>query len=617
MILTETTKRLVIYFFYDREGIIDDYVPVMLKEVKQHCTELCFVSNGMLDFCSQEKVQDIVDKLIIRDNKGFDVWAYKEALASYGWEGLNNYDEVIIMNYTLFGPLRPFEQMFKCMNRKDIDFWGITKHHQVDFDCFHTCKYGYIPEHIQSSFIAFRKSLFNTKFFQKFWDDLPMINSYGESVGKFEVILTKELTDAGFLSQVYVDTSDLEGFTRYPLMMMSDELIINRNCPVIKLKSFYQDYADIIGDTLGNCSVDSLDFIKKELTYNTDLIWQHILRVANQSDIKNIMHLNYILPRDYQLKPCNSDIVYKVAIIAHIYYEDEVDNTLTYFKSMPQGVDCYVTVTDSGLVDCVREKLIAMQKFSKIKVAQIENQGRDVSSLLVANAPHLLNYDLVCFVHDKKTKQLKPYCQGRSFAYQCYENTLGSVDYVANIIQKFIDTHRLGMLVPPPPTHGSYWFIPGNSWCSNFQITKELHERLSLHVDIDEKKEPIAPLGTMFWFRPKALAQLINKPWNYSDFPAEPNNNDGTLLHAIERIYPFVVQEAGYFTAWTMTDRFARIYMTNLYYFLSKYNAYAWNGGFSFRRRLLQMLPRGLYFGLKQIIPVSIWNTLKRIYYRK
>ena len=90
---------------------------------------------------------------------------------------------------------------------------------------------------------------------------------------------------------------------------------------------------------------------------------------------------------------------------------------------------------------------------------------------------------------------------------------------------------------------------------------------------------PVAPLGTMFWFRPAALKPLYAKDWNYEDFPPEPNKIDGTLLHAIERIYPFVAQEAGYYPAIGMTDKFAAIEYNNLRYYLRGYNQVVVNNG--------------------------------------
>ena len=61
-------------------------------------------------------------------------------------------------------PLATSLRMFDYMNQKDIDFWGMTEFHEVPFDPFGTIKYGYIPKHIQSYFMVFRKSLVSNKF---------------------------------------------------------------------------------------------------------------------------------------------------------------------------------------------------------------------------------------------------------------------------------------------------------------------------------------------------------------------------------------------------------------------------------------------------------------------
>lgn len=36
-------------------------------------------------------------------------------------------------------------------------------------------------------------------------------------------------------------------------------------------------------------------------------------------------------------------------------------------------------------------------------------------------------------------------------------------------------------------------------------------------------------------------------------------------MHALERCYPFVAQQAGYYSAWLMSDRFAAMMVTNQY----------------------------------------------------
>jgi lipopolysaccharide biosynthesis protein len=331
MIFEEGTdvKRLAIFFFYDEQGIVDDYIPYMLEDLKENLKELLVVSNGKLTEESKQKLKEITPNILERENKGFDVWAYKAGIEHYGWKELEKYDEVILMNYTIFGPLYPFKVMFEDMNKRDVDFWGITKHHKVDYDAFGTCKYGYIPEHIQSSFLVIRKSLLSSKDYQEFWENMPMINSYADSVGYYEAIFTIDFKEKGYKEEVYVNTEDLRDHTRYPLMMMSYELVKNRKCPVIKRKSFSQSYFDILSETVGEATLELYEYIRNNTNYDINLIWDNILRTCHMSDIKDIMHLNYILP-ERCLLPQKNEVNKKVALVLHMYFTDLIEYCFNY-----------------------------------------------------------------------------------------------------------------------------------------------------------------------------------------------------------------------------------------------------------------------------------------------
>ena len=93
-----------------------------------------------------------------------------------------------------------------------------------------------------------------------------------------------------------------------------------------------------------------------------------------------------------------------------------------------------------------------------------------------------------------------------------------------------------------------------------------------MDVSIKEDKEPIAPLGSFFWARAKALEPLFEKEWTYDDFPEEPVADDGTILHAIERIYPFSAQSAGYYPGWILSESGAAMEITNLNHMLRELN---------------------------------------------
>lgn len=638
MILTNKgdIKRAAIYVFYDKDGIVDDYVPTFLTELKKYTTYLLVVVNGTVNEIGKKKLLSVCDDLLIRENTGYDITGYKKGIEHITWDKMSEFDECILVNSTLYGPIYPFKDMFDTMNARDLDFWGITKHHKVSYDCFGTCKYHYIPEHIQSCFLVIRNSMLVSEEYQKMWRELPEIHSYAEAIGFFEVIFTKEFTEKGFKADVYVNTDDLEGYTRYPLMMMSSELVINRKCPVIKQKSFSQNYYDILTDTVGNATVDTFDFINEHTDYDVNLIWDNILRTCNMADIKNLMHLNYILPKNYTI-PCKTVKNKKIALMMHLYYPDLVDYCLKYARSMPDNADLIITTPREDTKKIIEGKLKNLP-FKNCKVLLIDNRGRDVSALLVGLAPYVYQYDYICFVHDKKTKQVQPYANGDSFSYKCFENNLASKEFVENVIATFEKNPRLGMLFPPPPNHGCFYQIIGTEWASNYENTLALAYKLKLHINVDWTKEPIAPLGTMFWFRPKALKTLFDYGWKYEDFPEEPNGYDGTLLHAIERIYGFVVQNEGYYPAWLMSDKFAQIELTNLHFMLRELNGqlfqkyftsnlldmtqkmqtnmqFNWSKGMGPKFWLKKHCPKPFWEFMKKYFPRPIWNAMKKVYH--
>ncbi len=175
-----------------------------------------------------------------------------------------------------------------------------------------------------------------------------------------------------------------------------------------------------------------------------------------------------------------------------------------------------------------------------------------------------------------------------------------------------------------PPNHSIYYSTLGNSWTNNYDNTKKLYEKLNLKSQISSSYDSIAPLGTMFWFRKGTLSHLFDKDWKYDDFPKEPNEFDGTLLHAIERIYTFVAQDNKFLSGWILTDNFARIEITNLSNMVSNLNSklmknYSFNSAYVLNNSIgnisiLSILENKLKTFSKRFFPKKIYTILLRIY---
>lgn len=605
-VMPENPKRFGIFFFYDKDGVVDDYVDTMVLDMRKNLDELCIVVNGALNQAGREKFESWSDRLIVRENEGLDAWAYKTALETTGWDHLAQFDEVIMFNATIMGPVYPFSEMFTEMNRRDIDFWGITWFHEYPMDPFGTTPEGYIPRHIQSHFHAYRRSLITAPVFQDYWRDLPTIKDYDDSVGKHEIPFTKRFEQLGFKSDVYVNTEDLQGYNFAPIMFSPVKIIKEKRCPIFKRRSFFHDYRDVLMQSVGQDTRDLYEYLRDHTDYDVNLIWNNALRTMNLMNLVNNLKLTYVFPTRAVNPPCVENAPdLKIAMVLHVYYLDILPKLLAYVSTMPAGTDIIITVGGEEKAAKVRE---ATQDLPyNVIIRLIENRGRDVSALLVGVKDIINDYDLVCFAHDKKVTQLSQGSIGDGFALKCFENMFATREYVANLIDKFRQEPRLGMMFPPPPNHADY-FAPYiyTSWGLNYKNTVELLNDLGCQVPLSKNVEPIAPLGTMFWFRPAALAPLYDRDWQWENFPPEPNNTDGTILHAIERAYAYVAQSAGYFSAHCFSDEFSRIELTNLAYYVKNMN-YAdklpftvFGKGKLYVRVLRKILPRQTYVEMRR-----------------
>ncbi len=559
-----TQKRYGVYVFYDKDGIADEYNFYFLEELKKQVSYLLVICNGDISKEGKERFNEIADEVIVRPNQGYDITSYKLALKKINYNATGQYDEVILCNSTLFGPFYPFEEMFNDMRLKDLDFWGITNFHEVPFDPFGTVKYGMLPKHVQSFFMVFRKSLTQEQSFVKYWETMPEIKSYEQAIGYHEAIFTKEFADKGFKWDVYANSDDLEGYTYDPLRDFPRLMIEKRRCPVIKRRSFFHEYGEALSRSAGEGTREALKYIEKYTDYDTSMIWNNILRLQNMADIKKRLHLNYVLSS--KVSPDNQKSSLRTALVIHIYYADLAEMCSKYAMSVPEDVDIYVTVPDEKRLEVAKEAFKCI-KDNKIEFRIVGNIGRDVAPFLVGCKDLIEKYDLIGKVHDKKVYQIVPMSIGESWGFMCFENMLKNRNFVRNVINTFENNEFLGMLTPPVPIHGPYYPTTGKGeWGDNFKVAKSLAEKLNLKVDMNRDKEPVAPLGSMFWVRTKALKGLFDYNWEYSDFPKEPIETDATVLHAIERTYPFCVQNEGFYAGWLMVDTYASIHLTNWKY---------------------------------------------------
>lgn len=559
-------QRLGIYCFYDKYGHAASFIKTFLDDLMNNLDDLVVVVNGQLSDQARQLFSEYTKTIIVRENKGLDVAAYKQAILTLGWEKLESYDEVICLNDTVMGPVYPFREMFACMDRKDVDFWGITAY------AGETVDKEQIPTHLQAYWHAYRRSLVSSPAFHEYWETMPLWKDYAEVTRKHEMTFTKHFADLGFTWASYIDWRKYQGYSSYPLLYMPMQIVRDDRCPIFKRRSFFVDYSAYFDQTAGQPALDLYEYLRDHTDYDVDMIWDAILPSYNIDDIRKAMHLDYVLPSQ-AINPQTHDHP-RSAFIYHVYFMDLLEDTCHYIASLPEETDLYITSTEDKIPQ-IREYMQQRGISHQATFIPVINRGRDVSALLVAACPVVLSgkYDVIGFAHDKKSSQNQENghhgTESQGFAYKLMENTLGSEAYVKNILTLFAENPRLGQVAPPPPYHALYFAhtIP-HDWGANYEITKELLEdRLGIHVPLSPTKPTASAMGSCYWFRVEALKPLFEYGWKYEDFlPEGQMGEDGTISHAIERANGYICQSRGYYPAWVLSDRYARIEVDSLFY---------------------------------------------------
>ncbi|MGL4340352.1 MAG: rhamnan synthesis F family protein [Rhodoglobus sp.] len=555
-------RRVIFYLYFEPRGIVGDYVPYKLERLRPFAETIVVISNGPLTDEGRHTLESVADHVWTRENIGFDVWGYKEALEKFGEERLAEYDELILMNYTWYGPVRPFEPVFKKMEQLELDFWGITEHGGASFNPFDS-KLPPLAPHIQSHWIAVRPRLFLSGEWRDYWRDMPMITSYVGSVLNHESRFTSHFASRGYRHQLAFAPENYP--TVHPAFDSALQLIED-GCPVLKRRPFFHDPLYLDSNTVvGRWLMDSA----AKGGYPVDMILSDVVRSAEPRVLNTNASLLEIMP--------DTDISYdksaplSLAAVVHIYYEEMTDELLKAVSYLPEPFDLYITTTSQEKAHHI-ESVLTARADPQIKKYEIRvlpsNRGRDLSAFFVACRDVITTggYDLIFKVHSKKTVQRDAHI-GDFFKRQQLENILHSPGYVANLIALFQQHPGLG-LVFPPTIHMGFPTL-GGAWYANKEPTAELNKRLGIHVPLDDVS-PLAPMGAMWVVRPEAIRLLTDVEWDYTDYFAETEHRDGGLAHVQERILAYAAAELGYHPRTVANSEYAAISHTFLEYKLDQ-----------------------------------------------
>lgn len=525
-------KRLLLYAHFDRDGKVDPHVVYQIQALYDFGISIIFISNSPLSEDDKQILKPFIIDLRLRPDEGYDWKAWKETFISLERDFLGAYNEFIIMNDSCYGPVFPLEEIFNKMDQTKCDFWGITENTDPNFIA-----------HIQPYFCVFKEKLFSSDCFYIFWNSIGNTTTYENAINNGELYMTQYFTQKGYQYSIYIDMEYMQptppvGIEHPFVYSLAPWLIRKYRNPFIKIKAFRTAYGKQFN--MGQELFIALSDCGS--TYPALLIFDHLRRTRPLSWQKNLPGTLLVIDTNAPVLP---DPGLKIAVFAHLFYIDQVDEALKWLKNIPYPFDLYVSTTSEKKEASIREAIEKCKELraQKTEIRIMEDRGRDVAPWLLGFKDVQEKYDIALKFHMKKNPQPNPVFlwEWNTFLMQ---NTLGSPGYISTIIHEFHHSKQIGFIFHMFP-HTPALYFPHLESEECHRCKNDILQRLCA-TPPEETTQPIFP-NNIFWYRPKSLIKLFKSDITIEDFPVEPFPGDNTIAHGLERALPYIAQDSGYY----------------------------------------------------------------------
>ena len=271
-------NRGLVYFHFDPHHQVRDYVLAALSSLRPHADHVLLVSNSPIGEADRVRLETCCDEILQRPNEGLDAGAYRAGLEHLGWDRLADFDELILTNHTYYAPLRPWEEVLtRAEDWGDISFWGMTEHAAMRPHPFLAKRE--LPRHLQSHWIVVRRRLLRDPAFREYWEQMPPVSSYRDSIQWHESRFTGHFAELGHTWEVAFPVDRYR--SENPAIEEAPALLAD-GCPLLKRRALFhdplhQDRQAVVGGELLEAAVAA--------GYSEDLILSDVVHTAAARDL--------------------------------------------------------------------------------------------------------------------------------------------------------------------------------------------------------------------------------------------------------------------------------------------------------------------------------------------
>jgi len=236
-----------------------------------------------------------------------------------------------------------------------------------------------------------------------------------------------------------------------------------------------------------------------------------------------------------------------IAIQAHIFYKDLLFEIINKTNNIPYNFDLFITTLSDSNIKTFEHNLKTYSKANNYEILQVKNKGRDVLPFILQMKNHFKKYKYICHIHTKKSNHFL--ISGDEWRNYLFENLLGDTERISRIIFDFENYEKLGFIFPEPfysviKYHNDFDSINFIYHQPNIKYMNFILKSLFSHSKVGKKL--IFPVGDMFWAKIKSIHQIFGIQFK-SLFPKEIGQINETIMHAIERIWLYLVKKNGYY----------------------------------------------------------------------
>ena len=327
-----------------------------------------------------------------------------------------------------------------------------------------------------------------------------------------ETILTSGKFRSDFFKHAGVETLPEEKIVQDYLVRMACGLGIRKPMPGFQ-PTVYASLQRAEGRTDGDPFVD---FLRKELPAGPWL--QRVIEVDME-------------------RKATAGAQARVALHLHAFYPDQLSGILERLNLNASTPDLFISVVTPAAAAQAREA-VSKYRGRLVDLQITPNMGRDIGPFLTQFGGALCaGYEIIGHLHTKKSVHVTDRPFAEAWNTFLLENLIGSERGGAMldaILSAMALDPAIGTVFPDDP------HVIG--WTKNRKYAEDLAARMSCG-ELPEQFN--FPVGSMFWIRSSVLAKFVELELAWQDYAPEPLPIDGTIQHAIERLFGVVPATMG------------------------------------------------------------------------